>query len=131
MDDYEAIRRLLADYCLATDSGDTERWIGCFADEVVWEGGAFGHFEGKEAARAYHRQAGEASKNFRHVTANSSIDLDGERATVRSYAQVYDISGGTPKIVFLGIYDDRLCKRDDRWQIMTRKFVDDVTEVKE
>jgi len=129
MDDYEAIRRLLADYCFGTDTGDTERWVGCFADDILWEGGAFGRFEGREAARAYHQGAGDASRNFRHVNSNAAIDIEGETATVRSYIQIYDQSGQTPAIVFSGFYDDRLVKQDGRWLIRTRRLVGDVAGI--
>jgi ketosteroid isomerase-like protein len=129
MNDYEAIRRLLADYCFGTDTGDTARWIGCFTDDIVWEGGAFGRFEGREAARAYHQGAGDASKNFRHINSNAAIDIDGEHATVRSYVQVYDQSGATPAMVFSGFYDDRLVKQGGRWLIRARRLVSDVAEI--
>lgn len=129
MNDYEAIRRLLADYCFGTDTGDTDRWVGCFAGDIVWEGGAFGRFEGRDGARAYHRGAGDATKNFRHINTNAAIDIEGESATVRSYVQVYDQSGAKPMIVFSGFYDDRLVKQGGRWQIRTRRLVSDVAEI--
>jgi ketosteroid isomerase-like protein len=129
VNDYEAIRRLLADYCFGTDTGDTDRWTGCFADDIVWDGGAFGRFEGLENARAYHRSAGDGSKNFRHVNTNAVIDIEGESATVRSYIQVYDQSGPTPAIAFSGFYDDRLVKRGGRWLIRMRRLVSDVAEI--
>lgn len=120
MDDYEKIRRLIAEYCFATDTGDTARWVSLFSEDVRWEGGAFGRFEGREAATAYHRAAGDASKNFRHVTTNLLIDLDGDRAAVSSYVQVYDQSGQQPALMFSGVYQDALVKQGDTWLIKER-----------
>jgi ketosteroid isomerase-like protein len=122
MSDHEAIRRLLAEYCFATDAGATERWVSCFTDDVVWDGGAFGRFEGKPAARAYHRAAGDAITRFRHITTNLLIELNDDQAEVRSYVQVYDRSGETPKIMFFGFYDDCLRKEDGRWRIARRRL---------
>ena len=121
MDDYEAIRRLLAEYCIGTDTGDTDRWSNCFADDIVFDG-PFGTFDSKEAGRAYHLAAGDAPKNFRHVNSNAVIDIDGNDAVVHSYIQVFDQTGGTPVMIFLGFYDDRLVKHDGRWLIRSRKL---------
>ncbi len=122
MDDYEAIRRLLAEYCIATDTGDTERWADCFADDIAFEG-PFGSFDSKEAGRAYHQSAGDASKNFRHINSNAVIDIDGDHAAVRSYIQVFDQTGENPVMVFLGFYDDRLVKYEGRWLIRSRTLL--------
>jgi hypothetical protein len=129
MNDYEAIRRLLADYCFGTDTGDTDLWAGCFADDILWEGGPFGRFEGRDAARAYHQAAGEAAQNFRHINTNAVIDIEGEYAIVRSYIQVYDQSGPTPAIVFSGFYDDRLIKENGRWLIRLRRLASSAVEI--
>ena len=129
MNDHDDIRRLMADYCFGTDTGDIERWTDCFASDAVWDGGPFGRFEGTEAARAYHQAAGDASKNFRHINTNAVIDLDGEQATVQSYIQVYDQSGPAPAIVFSGFYIDLMVKQADRWRIRIRRIVSDVADV--
>lgn len=125
MTDHDEIRRLLADYCFGTDSGDTDRWTACFTNDVVWEGGAFGRFEGTAAARAYHVAAGDAVSAFRHVNTNLLIDVAGDSATVDSYVQVYDQSGPTPAIIFSGFYRDALVKRAGRWLIRTRDLIAD------
>jgi len=125
MTDHDAIRRLLADYCFGTDTGDTERWLGCFTDDIIWDGGAFGRFEGKEQARAYHRQAGDAMLNFRHINSNPLIDVDGDRASVDSYVQVYDQSGPTSTLIFSGFYRDTLAQQGGQWLIRTRDLIAD------
>lgn len=123
MTDHDAIRRLLAEYCLGTDTGDTERWAGCFTDDVVWEGGAFGRFEGKDDARAYHKAGGEMAKSMRHINSNAAIDVQGDTAAVDSYIQVYDQSGDAPIIIFSGFYRDELVKQNGRWLIRSRQLI--------
>lgn len=125
MTDHDAIRRLLADYCFGTDSGDTDRWVGCFTDDIVWEGGAFGRFNSKAEARAYHAAAGDAARNFRHVNTNALIDVDGDDAMVDSYVQVYDQSGPAPALIFSGFYRDTLVKQGGGWLIRTRSLITD------
>lgn len=129
MSDHEAIRRVMTEYCFGTDTGDTERWLACFTDDIVWEGGAFGRFEGKEAGRAYHRGAGDASLNYRHINANHVIDIDGDRAAVRSYVLVLDQTGAAPAIMFSGFYDDVLVRSGGQWLIRSRKLVADGREL--
>ena len=86
MNDHEAIRRLLTEYCIGADTNDTERAVACFSDDTVVQG-PFGSFEGKEAWRAFRQSAGGASSKYRHVSANAAIDVDGDRATARSAAR--------------------------------------------
>ena len=120
MNDVEEIRRVLAEYCFATDRGDTEAWLATFSDDILWEGGAFGAFSGKAAARAYHLNAGGNTQNYRHFTTNAIIDVDGAQAAVRSYVQVFDQSGASPVLIFSGVYEDAFVKKDGRWLIRTR-----------
>jgi len=120
MSDEEAIRRLMAEYCLGTDTGNTERWASCFTDDVVWDGGAFGRYEGKEACRAFHQASGGASSALRHLNINPAIDVDGDRATVQSYIIVIQPGEGAPGVLFCGFYDDVMVKRDGRWLIQSR-----------
>lgn len=125
MNDHDAIRRLLADYCFGTDTGDIERWVGTFTDDIVWEGGAFGRFEGKEAARAYSKATGDAPKYMRHINSNALIDIEGDAASVNSYIQVYDQSGETPSLIFSGFYRDKLVKQNGQWLISFRALLPD------
>ncbi len=123
MNDIEDIRRVLAEYCFATDSGDTEGWLATFTDDIVWEGGAFGRFSGIAEARAYHSASAGSAVNFRHFTTNSIIDIEGSQARVRSYVQVFDQSGQSPVLVFSGVYADVFEKSDGKWRIKVRHLL--------
>ncbi len=123
MSDIEDIRRVLAAYCFATDSGDTEAWLATFTDDILWEGGAFGRFSGKAEARAYHCASAGNAVNFRHFTTNSIIDVEGAQARVRSYVQVFDQSGASPVLAFSGLYADIFEKSGGRWRIKARHLL--------
>jgi ketosteroid isomerase-like protein len=123
MNDIENIRRVLAEYCYTTDSGDIEAWLDIFSDDIVWTGGAFGGFSGKAEARAYRSASVGGAVNFRHFISNSIIDIQGIRASARSYVQVFNQSAAVPVLAFSGLYDDRFEKNNDRWRIKTRHLL--------
>jgi ketosteroid isomerase-like protein len=123
MNDIEDIRRVLAEYCFATDSGDSEAWLATFTDDIIWEGGAFGRFSGLAEARAYHSASAGSAVNFRHFTTNAIIDIEGSQARVRSYVQVFDQSGQSPVLVFSGLYADVFEKSHGKWRIKVRHLL--------
>jgi ketosteroid isomerase-like protein len=129
MSDIEDIRRVLAEYCFATDSGDSDAWLATFTNDIVWEGGAFGRFSGIAAARAYHSASAGSAVNFRHFTTNSIIDIEGSHARVRSYIQVFDQSGQSPALVFSGVYADVFEKSNDKWRIKIRHLLEHPKEL--
>ena|SRR5579872_3141121 len=121
MSDLEDIRRVIAEYCFATDTADTERWISLFAEDVLWEGGVFGRFTSRDGARAYHLAASD-SAHYRHVTTNSIIDVDGAEASAQSYVLVFDQRGEAPALIFSGVCEDRFIRQDGRWLIKERRI---------
>jgi ketosteroid isomerase-like protein len=123
MSDIEDIRRVLAEYCFATDSGDSDAWLATFTNDIVWEGGAFGRFSGIAEAQAYHSASAGSAVNFRHFTTNSIIDIEGSQARVCSYIQVYDQSGQSPVLVFSGLYADVFEKSNRKWRIKVRRLL--------
>lgn len=119
MNDYDAIRNLLAEYCFGTDSGDTERWLSTMTEDVLWDGGAFGRFEGREALRAFHSGSGGAATAFRHLTVNATIRVEGE--TARSYSYVLLLNQGEAlNLAACLCYEDDLVKSGGDWRIKRR-----------
>ncbi len=117
MSDYEAIRNVLADYCFGTDAGDIERWLGAMTEDVVWEGGPFGRFQGHAAGREYHK-AGDPTA-YRHLTLNSMIRVDGDQAVAHSYVVLFQ-QGETLTPAACLFYEDSLRKEGGRWRIARR-----------
>lgn len=115
MSDHDDIRKLLAEYCFATDTGDAPRYGAVFAENGRWEGGFFGRFDGRAGAVDFLSNGSGDPKNYRHVSTNAIITVAGDAATALSYIQVYDQSGQSPALMFSGVYEDMLVKVDGAW----------------
>ena len=119
MDDLEAIRRLIADYCFHTDVSDVDRLLELFTEDFDFTG-VFGDFHGHDGMRALHARTADRPKGTaRHITTNTVIDLDGDTATARSYILVLSVEQ-TVTIRFSGGYYDRFVKKDGRWYFRSR-----------
>ena len=129
LEDKEAIREVLYRYCYGTDMGDTEAWVRDFAENCTWDGGAFGVCRSKDEMRAFHKQGGDASKAMRHLTLNSLIDVQADRAKAVSYVLLLGVSDAGTNIVFSGFYEDLLIREGGRWLIQSRKLRPDMSEI--
>ena len=130
LEDKEAIRELLYRYCYGTDTGDVEGWVGGFTEDCEWDGGPFGACKGKGEMRAFYAQGGDAARSMRHLTLNTIIDVQGDRARAVSYVVVLGVSPEGTSIFFSGFYDDALVRTGDRWRIRRRKLRPDMAEIK-
>jgi hypothetical protein len=120
VNDYDAIRNLLAEYCFGTDAGDTDRWLSTMSEDVLWDGGeAFGRFEGHDALRAFHSGSGGASRSYRHLTVNADIRVEGETARSYSYILLLHQAEALSFAACL-FYEDDLVKRGGAWRIKRR-----------
>ncbi|MDX1383576.1 MAG: nuclear transport factor 2 family protein [Thermoanaerobaculia bacterium] len=82
LEDVEAIRRLKARYCFACDAGyDVEALAELFTEDAVWDGGALGVAEGREAIRRFFERAPQAMSFAVHMVTNPLIEIDGDTAT--------------------------------------------------
>lgn len=115
--DRDAIRHLLATYTYNGDRGRVEGLAGCFAADGVLE------FSGKRlqgpAAIAAGLTSGEpnpARTFVRHHITNPLIEVDGDRATARSYFAVTCNNGPDHS----GTYSDQLVRTDDGWRFAHR-----------
>ncbi|MCD2097380.1 nuclear transport factor 2 family protein [Rhodococcus rhodochrous] len=113
LEDLEAIRKLDAQYCRHLDDGNWDALMELFTDDGEFDG--LSHPKGKEEMRTFF--AGLASgglTSFWHFITNLEIDLDGDRATVRSFLWQPCVTDGTPAIA-AGRYNDEVVKVDGRW----------------
>jgi len=130
LEDKESIRELLCRYCYGTDTGHVEEWVGVFTEDCVWDGGPFGVCNGKQAMREFYAQGGDAAKSMRHLTLNTLIDVQGDRAQAVSYVVVLGIADSTTGIFFSGFYDDALVRRNGQWRITARKLRPDMSDIR-
>lgn len=113
------ILEVLARYCHTCDDGDFDALVGLFA-----AGGTFTYggstVAGREALRAYFEQVQTSERRGKHLVANPVVELDGDRATVRSdWVFLLHVDGVlTPRLT--GRYDDVLVRADGAWLLAER-----------
>jgi uncharacterized protein (TIGR02246 family) len=134
IEDKDAIREVLAEYCFRLDGGDYDGMAALFAGDGTWDT-AFGKASGRAAIaqlardiRANRMQDGAGDNRPRaiHLVTNIAIALDGDRAQVRSNWIVVQNSPANaaegPKIGSGGSYADQMVKADGRWLFRYRKI---------
>ena len=125
VEEKDAIRELLAEYCYRLDDGRFEEMAALFAEEGIWET-AFGAATGRAAiadlARNIRARAGETRPRGIHLVTNIAIALDGDSARVRSNWTVVQNSPEGPKIGSGGAYYDDLVKEAGQWRFRHRKI---------
>src|SRR5215472_3883972 len=125
VEDKDAIRELLAEYCFRLDDGRFVEMAALFTEDGTWDT-AFGRAVGRaaiaELARSLRERAGANRPRAVHLVTNILIALDGERARVRSNWMVMQNSPEGPKIGSGGSYLDDLVKESGLWRFRYRKI---------
>lgn len=125
LEDKDAIREVLAEYCFRLDDGHFAAMSDLFTADGTWET-AFGTATGRaaiaELARSLRANAPQPRPRGIHLVTNIAIALDGDRARVRSNWIVATNSPGGPKIGSGGGYADEMVKEDGRWLFRHRKI---------
>jgi hypothetical protein len=118
LEDKDAIREVLAEYCFCLDGGRFAEMAALFAPDGTWHT-AFGKATGRVAIAEFaaglraHRP-GATPRAIHHVT-NVVITLDGDSAKVRSNWTTVQNSPEGPKIGSGGAYDDDMVKVGGGW----------------
>ena len=125
VEDKDAIRELLAEYCFRLDEGRYDDMAALFTEDGTWDT-AFGKAAGRaaiaELARSLRVRAGPDRPRAVHLVTNIAIALDGTSARVRSNWMVIQNSPAGPKIGSGGAYIDDIVERDGRWLFHYRKI---------
>src|SRR5437899_3087986 len=114
LEEKDAIREVLAEYCFRLDSGWFEGMAGLFTENGTWET-AFGKATGREAIAAHaediRARRGDERPRGIHLVANVVITFDGEAAAdVRSNWTVVQNSREGPKSGSGGVYYEQRVK---------------------
>lgn len=123
-EDRLAIRELLEAYADAVCRYAAEDWGATWADDAEWslpDYPEIGTTKGREAIVAMWIEAMKAYPGIRFQAWPGSIEVSGDRATMRSYtSEVYDKDGMTMRD--MGCYADECVKVDGRWLFASRSF---------
>jgi SnoaL-like domain len=125
IEEKDAIREVLAEYCFRLDGGRYDDMAALFTVDGTWDT-AFGAATGRGAiakqARDIRARAGDNRPRAVHLVTNIAIALEGERAEVRSNWTVVQNSPEGPKIGSGGAYADQMAKQNGRWLFRYRKI---------
>jgi 3-phenylpropionate/cinnamic acid dioxygenase small subunit len=124
LEEKDAIREVLATYCFHLDAGRFDEMAALFTEDGTWHTD-FGQGTGR-AGIAEHARSLRAGSPPRprgaHLTTNIVIELDGERAQVRSNWIVAQNSESGPKVSSAGGYADDMVKQGGKWLFRYRKI---------
>jgi uncharacterized protein (TIGR02246 family) len=125
VEDKDAIREVLAEYCFRLDGGRLDEMAALFTEDGTWDT-AFGKATGRaaiaELARSLRARAEQPRPRAVHLTTNIAIDLDGAHARVRSNWMVAQNGPQGPKVGSGGAYVDEMVRADGRWLFRHRKI---------
>jgi SnoaL-like domain len=125
VEDKDAIREVLAEYCFRLDDGRFAEMAALFTEDGTWET-AFGKATGgaaiAELASSLRERAEQPRPRAVHLVTNIVIALDGARAEVRSNWMVMQNSPQGPRIGSGGAYIDEMVRVDGRWLLRYRKI---------
>jgi ketosteroid isomerase-like protein len=124
VEDRLAIRELLEAYADAVTRCDAGDWGATWAEDAHWslpDYPEIGTTNGRAAIVAMWIEAMKAYPGIMFEAWPGSIDVDGDRAVVRSYtSEVYDQDGQTKRD--RGRYEDVCVKLDGKWLFASRSF---------
>jgi 3-phenylpropionate/cinnamic acid dioxygenase small subunit len=128
LEDREAIRELLAEYCFLLDGYELDAFAAMFSADGRWisrNGSATGPAAIEALMRGLVPEPRPGARR-KHFTTNILITLAGGTATVRSNFLVVRDSPAGPAIAVAGTYRDELVKQEGRWRFRSRELFHDI-----
>ena len=119
LEDVEAIKKLKARYCAGADERDEDKFVGCFTEDAVWDGGNFGHYEGKAAIREFFGTIPQVLSFAIHYVMNPRIEVNGDKATGYWYLlePCTMLEGGEQAVWGVAKYEEEYVRVDGEWKI--------------
>ena len=125
VEDKEAIREVLAEYCFRLDDGRFAEMAALFTEGGTWDT-AFGKATGRaaiaELASSLRTRAPQPRPRAVHLVTNVAITLEGGHARVRSNWIVMQNDPQGPRIGSGGAYLDEMVKNGGSWLFRYRKI---------
>lgn len=126
VEDELAIQRVLVEYGARIDARDYAGYAALFAREGTWQNGATvrrGRAEIEQLLVGLFGTPapGYVNRGDYHLISNPQIDVDGDRARVRSrHLLVMRGADGSPVPELAGVYEDEFVREDGQWKILRR-----------
>ena len=119
LEDVEAIKKLKARYCAGADERDEDKFVGCFTEDAVWDGGNFGHYEGKAAIREFFGTIPQVLSFAIHYVMNPRIEVNGDKASGYWYLlePCTMLEGGEQAVWGVAKYEEEYARVDGEWKI--------------
>jgi hypothetical protein len=120
LEDELAVRRILAIYCHRCDDGEFAKLVDLFTPEgsFAYQGEAV---TGHEQLRDWFEDRQPPERRGKHLTTNTVIDIDGDRAHGESDFVFLRLVDGSPSPAVTGRYRDELHRVNGRWLIHRRE----------
>lgn len=120
VDDERAITRSLYDYCDYVDRCDFDGILSIFSPDGQYDLGLGRVFRGHDQLRDMFSRI-TANQATSHHVSNVCIDVDGDRARVRSVLYAYHLRRADQSEVHVwGQYHDTFVRDGDRWLVQER-----------
>lgn len=118
-----AIRELLERYCDGVNQRDADIWGSTWAEHSVWE---LPHLamslQGRDNIVAAWLEAMKLFPFVNMLAQPASIEVDGDKATMRSYTTEVAVMQDGTEIRPLGEYYDECVREGGEWKFSVRKF---------
>ena len=123
LEDTNAIRNLKSRYAAYCDDNYNPDGIaGLFVEDAVWESGALGRYEGREAIRKFFQGASQIFTFALHYGLNPQIEVTGDTARARWYLFMPCTVGAGNKAMWrAGIDDEEYVRVNGEWMFKSKK----------
>ncbi|MCC6381284.1 MAG: nuclear transport factor 2 family protein [Dehalococcoidia bacterium] len=125
-----AVQDVMIRYATSVDARDMERYASCFTKDVAVSGFGPGPMHGREAFLAYVTEALQRFKATQHLLGNQVVELQGDRATLRTYVQATHVLAAQPDttLTLWATYHDELVRHDGEWRICEHRLEPGATQ---
>ena len=120
--DREAVRHLVARYADAVNRRAADELASLFVADGEWLVPGFGTTTGHEQISELLRTLLGNFEVLVQTVHQGVIEVDGDTASGRWYLSEVGIDKAGSPVHFVGVYQDRLARRDDGWAFVRRKF---------
>jgi uncharacterized protein (TIGR02246 family) len=132
LEDRLAVQDVLVRYATSCDARDLDTYGSCFTEDAVISGfGGAGPINGRQAWVDYVAKALTSFKATQHFVGNQVVELNGDRATMRTSVQATHFPVDKPgtTMTLFATYHDELVKEGGEWRITDHRLEPISTQV--